>query len=583
MNQAEIVQQLRKVPLFQEVPLAEFKKGGGFYPLLQLVKERQYTVGEDLFRQGQRAHRFYCIIEGKVRLTRVGQDAITRYLKTLGPGESVGETGLIIGDFHDATAEAVVPSRLLVLERKEFNRFLEENPRALDQLNLSREVQRRLSVPDFDWLREDELVIFTARRHWANLLKRIGPALAVLALIILPLFILPMGNFAFSTWLTVGLGVVIAVVFLYIIWQTVNWRDDFFVLTTERIVHFDRVWPVRRDFEEGALDNVQDTTILQKGIAANALNYGDLILQTAGETVDIDLSGVARPVHLKNLIEKELERTRARRLASVRSDIQEKLKERLESGRLPIEQSDDGSVEREESSASTSFSIIVFARTVLEYFFPPSRSESADGSTIYWRRYWLPGFFQNWHISLLLLGWTLGGIFLFSGVSLLLGLLLVWLVLEAVFFAVFLWNFEDWRNDYFQLTPSDIMLVSQRPLLLERSQQEARLEDIQNLSSEVPNLFGQIFQYGHVTFETAGTQGRFELKWVRFPEDVRSEISQRQQQYKEQQQKMEARRRQDELLQWFDVYDELRNPEQHQSRSEPRRKSVTDSGETDET
>jgi uncharacterized membrane protein YdbT with pleckstrin-like domain len=127
------------------------------------------------------------------------------------------------------------------------------------------------------------------------------------------------------------------------------------------------------------------------------------------------------------------------------------------------------------------------------------------------------------------------------------------------------------------------MLVSQRPLLLERSQQEARLEDIQNLSSEVPNLFGQIFQYGHVTFETAGTQGRFELKWVRFPEDVRSEISQRQQQYKEQQQKMEARRRQDELLQWFDVYDELRNPEQHQSRSEPRRKSVTDSGETDET
>ena len=555
----------------------EFKKNGSFSSLLSFVREQTYVVGEDLFRQGERAHRLYYVIEGKVRLTRVGQDAVTRYLETLGPGESIGETGLLIGDFHDATAEAAVPTRLLVLERADFRKFLKEQPRAERQLNMSRDVKRRLSLPKFEWLRDDELVIFAARRHWSNLIRRIFLALLVLILVIIAYFIVPWGeiNGGFSNLLAIGLGTITAIALIYTAWQVVNYRDDFFVLTTQRIVHFERVWPVRKNFEEGALSNIQDTTILQKGITANALNYGDLILQTAGETVDIDLTSVGRPVQLKDMIEKELERTRARRVASVRGDIRTKLKERLESGRLPAEETTE--VEKTKYT-STASSITVLIRSVLDYFFPSSRSVSEDGSIVYWRRYWLPGFFQNWHISLLVITWTIGGILFwqrfFSGDWV---PFFGWLIIEGVLFAGLLWNIEDWRNDYFKLSPSDILLVSQRPLLLERSQQEARLEDIQNLSSEIPNLLGQVFRYGHVTFETAGTQGMFELKWVRFPEEVRGEISQRQQQYEDKQQMMEARRRQDELLQWFDVYDELRNPGKRRPETTQNPQSDTDS------
>jgi len=549
---------LQKIPLFREVSLEEFKKGGSFYPLLSLVHEQRCGIGEDIFRQGQRASRLYYVVEGRLRLTRVDADAVTRYLQTLGPGESVGETGLLIGDFHDATAEALVPTHLLYLEQEEFKAFLEEEPRARRLLNFSREVERRLEMPHFEWLRNDEMVIFTARRHWSYLFRRVAPTFTILLLALLAMLVSLQGALfeAFASWVAVVMGVVVVFLAGFIGWQWINWRDDFFVLTTQRVVHSERIWPVRKRFEEGALSNIQETYVLQSGFVANALNYGDLILQTAGEKVEIDLTGVGRPLYLKDLIVKELERTRARQLASLRGNIRAKLKERLETGRLPLEQSSEDSAA---GVTSRGLSPFLAVKSLFGYFFPPSRLESADGRTIYWRRYWLPGFFQNWHILLLWLGWTVGGILFSTRLISTLWLLFGWLVVEGVLFGVLLWRIEDWRNDYFELSPGRIMLVSQRPLLLERSRREARLEDIQNLGSETPNVLGQFFRYGHVTFETAGETGQFELKWVRFPEEVRNEISRRQQMYEAQQREANARRRQDELLQWFDVYDELRN------------------------
>ncbi len=558
MDRAEIVRHLRKIPLFQKVPFDEFKAGGRFFSLLPLVHEQRYETGEVIFHQGQPANRLYYVVEGRVRLTSVGQDAVTRYLETLEPGDSMGETGLLLGDFHDATAETLTATTLLYLERAPFAEFRAEQSGARRLLNLNSETRRRLSMPEFDWLREGELVVFTARRHWAHLVKRIGPAIVLLLVLVIVGFMLLYGNSNVHRLIWLGLGLVTAPLLIFIGWHVVDWQNDFFVLTTDRIVHYEHVWLIRREFEEGLLENIQDINLIQIGILANALNYGDIILQTAGTAVDIDLTGVARPQELRNLISQELERSRARRVAVVRYNIRENLEERLETGQLPAKKP-----KAEEAPPAFSPAVLA-AKTFLEYFFPPSRSESADGSAIYWRRYWLPGFLHNWHISLLWAGWTIAGIlfrgkfsFQNGGLFLLLG----WLLGEALLFAVLLWTIEDWRNDYFELLPGRIVLISQRPLLLQRSQLEARLEDIQNLRSEVPSFLGQIFRYGHVMFETASAQGVFELKWVRFPEDVRNEISRRQQAYSIRQQKAEAQRRQDELLQWFDVYDELRNPD----------------------
>jgi uncharacterized membrane protein YdbT with pleckstrin-like domain len=186
---------------------------------------------------------------------------------------------------------------------------------------------------------------------------------------------------------------------------------------------------------------------------------------------------------------------------------------------------------------------------------------SEDGSTIYWRRYWLPGLLSHGRAVGPWLLWTFAGLLAFgvSEVARSLGAVIIWLIGEAVLFGWVLWFIEDWRNDYFELTPSRIILVFQKPLLLERSRREAQLDNVQNISSEIPSALARMFKYGHVMLETAGTEGTFALKWVRYPERVSAEISRRQREYFERQQEQEAQQRQEEMLRWFDVYDTLRH------------------------
>jgi len=164
-------------------------------------------------------------------------------------------------------------------------------------------------------------------------------------------------------------------------------------------------------------------------------------------------------------------------------------------------------------------------------------------------------------IPLLIIG--IGGGWLLSGIRggdprRFFSWLVAWLIVEAILLAVLLWFVEDWRNDYVQLTPSHIILVKQKPLLLREERREARLDRIQNLSFQVPGFWGQILKFGHIQFETAGREGGFELKWVRYPARIRSLISDRQYAYNQRQRQFEAMRRQDELLSWFATYDNLR-------------------------
>jgi uncharacterized membrane protein YdbT with pleckstrin-like domain len=198
-----------------------------------------------------------------------------------------------------------------------------------------------------------------------------------------------------------------------------------------------------------------------------------------------------------------------------------------------------------------------------DYLFPPSWTGTDDGGTVIIRRFWFLGLLRYTAIFTPLVAVTIGGgLFLYSlwnaGNTHFSSWLVAWLLIQAILLAVFLWFVEDWRNDYIQITPSHVILVEQKPLLLRESRHEARLDRIQNLGFEVPGFWGQLLKFGHVQFETAGTEGQFAIKWIRYPAKVRSLISDRQYEYNQHQRRVEATRRQDELLSWFATYDNLR-------------------------
>ena len=88
----------------------------GFARLAGSGVRRSFAHGEELMRQGEASTAMYVILDGQVRVTRMHPDlSEPLLLATLGPGDVVGEMGVLDGALRSATVTAtedVVTSEL---------------------------------------------------------------------------------------------------------------------------------------------------------------------------------------------------------------------------------------------------------------------------------------------------------------------------------------------------------------------------------------------------------------------------------------------------------------------------------------
>src|SRR5262245_58536591 len=108
---------LRTVPLLSVLDPAELERLAG------LAIELDYADGEALMRQGEPGDRFFLIVSGGVTVERNGR-AIARR----GPGDHLGEISLLDGRPRTATVVADGPVQVIVLDRRDFDRLLAEQP-----------------------------------------------------------------------------------------------------------------------------------------------------------------------------------------------------------------------------------------------------------------------------------------------------------------------------------------------------------------------------------------------------------------------------------------------------------------------
>ena len=95
--------------------------------LAEVAQERQTEADAVLFRRGEPRTSFVVVLEGQVAV-RLRDDGLTDApIVLLGPGESVGEAGLLERGYHTATATTPVPSRLLELSLDEVRDALAAN------------------------------------------------------------------------------------------------------------------------------------------------------------------------------------------------------------------------------------------------------------------------------------------------------------------------------------------------------------------------------------------------------------------------------------------------------------------------
>ena len=112
-----------KLDLLRRVPLFAGCKSSLLEEIGRLADEVDVQDGYVLIREGTLGQQFIVIVEGKVRVERDGMT-----LRTMGPGEFLGEIALIDKGRTTATATTEGPARLLVMGQREFNTLLDASP-----------------------------------------------------------------------------------------------------------------------------------------------------------------------------------------------------------------------------------------------------------------------------------------------------------------------------------------------------------------------------------------------------------------------------------------------------------------------
>jgi CRP/FNR family transcriptional regulator/CRP/FNR family cyclic AMP-dependent transcriptional regulator len=133
-------QLLRRIDLFADLTDREADT------ILDLMREKSLERGTTVFHQNDSGGGLYLILSGSVKITRTGRDGRDVTVAVLTEGNFFGEMSLLDGQPRSASATALQPTRLLVLDREHFQRHVLAQPHIVAKL--LRELSNRLRAAD---------------------------------------------------------------------------------------------------------------------------------------------------------------------------------------------------------------------------------------------------------------------------------------------------------------------------------------------------------------------------------------------------------------------------------------------------
>ncbi len=162
-----------------------------------------------------------------------------------------------------------------------------------------------------------EEVVFHLRRHWFVFLTTF--------LYYIFLFLIPLAIYIFISYSLPWVfddqryySVLIVLLFSYLLFIIVfaftAWTEiylDVWTVTTERIISREQNALFNRTVSELDLNRIQDVTVEQKGFFPTMLHYGDVYIQSAGETERFVFEQIPDPYHVAKTIQRINEKVRA--------------------------------------------------------------------------------------------------------------------------------------------------------------------------------------------------------------------------------------------------------------------------------
>ncbi|NOZ05412.1 MAG: cyclic nucleotide-binding domain-containing protein [Chloroflexi bacterium] len=550
-----ILNRLKEIPLFEKLSEEERAQ------IASLMYWEQHPPNTVLCQQGEIGRTFYLIDRGLVIVRHADDRGIQRVLNQLAEGDFFGETSLLTGEARDATVTTLQDVEVFVLNKDDFDQLLEEYPNIRRELNIRGEIREKLSARRFSGREEGEFAVAFERKHPFILLKTLLWPMLVALLVAIALgagvyagiiagrFALWTGTFAAIPWL------------LWIVWVAYDWYNDDYIVTDRRVIHIERVLFFFEERHEAALEKIQNINMITPGPLARWLNFHDLIIQTAGSKGNIMFRSIPRAEMVRDLINQQKSRIYAPERAAERERMRQELREEFGwSASTPAaskEELSDLSPAEEERRLGQIGNLL---GGIAEYFLPRMRIE--EGDTITWRKHWFVLLSVAWKPALLtfvLLAFLVVMAFTPSSLDPSLTRWLAGALVVALLVAIarLWWQYEDWRNDIYILSNSDIKDIDRQPLWLHQEVRQASLGQVQDVRYEIPGPLAVLLRFGNVLIETAGKSGLLTFESVANPAEIQEEIFQRIQQFERNKKKREWADRRAEMIHALGSYHEV--------------------------
>lgn len=525
---------LREVPLFSGLNVEELERLGEEFVMVELPKD------EILFQAQEATDGLFVIDSGQVAL--LGADG--KQTEILKHADVIGTEALNYLPAREKTAMALTDAQVFFLPNKQIQALYASVPAFKETVSVLFNSARLAAYIPMAWLEPGEKIYMMARKHPVFLFFRsIPPIFVFAALWFLMMFLSSQSAF----WSLAGLVAGFLFCLLWLVWNINNWANDFYLITSRRMVWVEHVTGFYDSRQEAPL-----STLISVGIKTSQLGYflgySDVIVRTY--IGDIRFERVGHASTIGKLIETNWARGKRVDLEldarEIRKALRQKFGKEAEDITAKDLQVELGTVEP--TPKEVNFFQWLFADFV--------RVRHEVGGTITYRKHWL---ILLQKLILPLFALVLSIIFVVAIITHNLIQVDYTMGLVAGYFLIFVaagmlvYQYVDWRNDLFQLTPNQVIDLDRKPFGRE-SRRSAPLENILSIEYERRGFIPMLFNYGTVYITIGNTQLTFNNVYQ--PSVVQQDIFTRMGEHAKERDDRNTMLERERVAQWFKVFQE---------------------------
>ncbi len=504
-------------------------------------EQMHFQKGNPVYLKGEVPEHFYLLLSGEV--TCHSEQARSTPLVTVTPGGWFGEEALSGTEYRTSDAVCETPVTILRVSKTSLTYLISIYPIIGQGLRLVQNTFRLRNRYRFPWLGEGERITLISRRHPFLLFFRVFLSLVLTFAAFSLFFSLAVTKTGISAF-PLGLSILMLVLgFLLSLWTGLEWTNDFFILTDERVLVQKKLIGFFDSRQESPMSAVLSTG-LDTSLVGRLIGYGTITMRSY--TGDLKFKRLPTPELIFSLLESQ----RLKVLEESKQQDGLEMRTLLESRLNGVPMPKSGSPRNPTAAVQYMYQRGSLLDLLARFF----GLRSLKDSGIVYRTHWwilvkktiLPGTILLATFILAILGISGVNPKLDSGTFY--GLAILVTIIAWVWW---LYQYADWHNDVYIITTDQLVDVYRRPLGTEQKR-TAPIKNIQTVQYTRKGLIGLILNYGTVQIQIGNEQLTFDN--VYDPAGIQSEIYAVFRNHEE----MKRKKEQEKMADWISTYDAIK-------------------------